>query len=106
MALKLRLTAGTICMRLIIVKKGAFSTFRFFERSCRDIPGIHVIWDRRKTRAGRSARDINNALPGDRRGEPPHSWTAADHVLAGASNPPVLVVAGDHDLTNELDDTV
>jgi hypothetical protein len=63
-------------MRLIIVKRGALSTFRFLEQSCKDIIGLRVIWDRRR---GAERRSEENA---DRRGEAPHSWMAADHVLA------------------------
>lgn len=63
-------------MRLIVVKRGALSTFRFLEESCKEIAGLQVIWDRRRERGG--PRDQ------ERRGEAPHSWTAADHVLVSA----------------------
>lgn len=73
-------------MRLIIVKRGALSTFRFLERSCRDILGVRVIWDRRRE-SDRAA--AGNAVPlsfhgPERRREAPHSWTAADHVLVSS----------------------
>jgi len=70
-------------MRLIIVKRGALSTFRFLERSCRDILGVRVIWDRRRESdrppAGTPATQGFHGP--ERRKEAPHSWTAADHVL-------------------------
>ena len=60
-------------MLLIIVRRGALSTFRFLEQSCREISGLRVIWDRRRE---------PRALPrSERRREAPHSWTAADHVF-------------------------
>jgi hypothetical protein len=61
-------------MRLIIVRRGALSTFRFLEQSCREVPGLRVIWDRRRGSLSRGGRE--------RRGETPQSWTAADHVFA------------------------
>ena len=71
-------------MRFVIVKKGALSTFRFLEQSCKDIAGLRVVWDRR---LGPDRRSDANKLTSDRRMEDrrrqlPHSWTAADHVLA------------------------
>ena len=63
-------------MPLIIVKRGALSTFRFLEQSCRDLPGLRVIWDRRRGSASLGGQD--------RRGTAPQSWTAADHVFAPA----------------------
>jgi hypothetical protein len=81
-------------MRLIIVRRGALSTFRFLEQSCRDVPGLRVIWDRR--------RGSPSLCGADRRGEAPHSWTAADHVFARVDdvppcevNPPVAVGVDD-----------
>ena len=70
-------------MRLIIVKRGALSTFHFLERSCKDILGVRVIWDRRReaerTQVG---KPVMQGFHGpERRKEAPHSWTAADHVL-------------------------
>jgi hypothetical protein len=73
-------------MRFVIVKKGALSTFRFLEQSCKGVPGLRVIWDRRRgaDRRGCSGATADNRRVGDRRQPEPHSWTAADHVLAEA----------------------
>ena len=60
-------------MLLIIVRRGALSTFRFLEQSCREISGLRVIWDRRREPRARPRSE--------RRGEVPDSWTAADHVF-------------------------
>ena len=74
-------------MRFVIVKRGALSTFRFLEQSCKDIAGLRVVWDRRRGPDRRS--DVNMVAGGrrmeDRRRATPHSWTAADHVLAEGS---------------------
>ena len=83
-------------MRLIIVKQGALSTFRFLEQSCKDIAGLRMIWDRRR---GLERRTEQNSVAGDRRaGErrrhAPHSWTAADHVLADGHEVEPLVAVG------------
>ena len=72
-------------MRFVIVKRGAHSAFRFLEQSCKDVAGLRVIWDRRRGRQDQQG-DMNLGA-GDRRVEnrrrpAPHSWTAADHVLA------------------------
>jgi hypothetical protein len=80
-------------MRLIIVRKGALSTFRFLEQSCKDIAGLRVIWDRRR---GSDRRVEQNAVArdgraADRRRHAPHSWTSADHVLAGSREVEPLV---------------
>ena len=71
-------------MRLIVVKRGALATFHFLERSCKDILGVRVIWDRR--RDVERAEVSNAVLHGfrERRKEAPHSWTAADHVLVSS----------------------
>ena len=60
-------------MSLIVVRRGALSTYRLLEKTCKEIGGIRVIWDRRRD----SARTVEH----DRRSDTPHSWTAADHVL-------------------------
>ena len=60
-------------MSLIVVRRGALSTYRLLEKTCKEIGGIRVIWDRR--------RDPERAVEHDRRSDTPHSWTAADHVL-------------------------
>jgi hypothetical protein len=79
----------TRAMPLIIVKRGALSTFRFLEQSCRDLPGLRVIWDRRRGSSSLGGRE--------RRGNAPLSWTAADHVFApvdpGEPLEPVMVEA-------------
>ena len=69
-------------MKLIIVKRGALATFHFLERSCKDILGVRVIWDRRRdgdAAAGNSVQTESGHE--ERRKGAPHSWTAADHVL-------------------------
>jgi hypothetical protein len=69
-------------MRLIIVKRGALSTFRLLEQSCKDIAGLRVVWDRRRRPAAPHERSLAAQRPAlERRGEAPHSWTAADHVF-------------------------
>ena len=60
-------------MSLIVVRRGALSTYRLLEKTCKEIGGIRVIWDRR--------RDSTRTVEHDRRSDAPHSWTAADHVL-------------------------
>jgi hypothetical protein len=60
-------------MSLIVVRRGALSTYRLLEKTCKEIGGIRVIWDRR--------REPVRTVEHDRRSEAPHSWTSADHVL-------------------------
>ena len=70
-------------MSLIVVKRGALSTYRLLEKTCKEIGGIRVIWDRR--------RESGCTVAHDRRAEAPHSWTAADHVLAREDDSHVAV---------------
>ena len=72
-------------MSLIVVKRGALSTYRLLEKTCKEIGGIRVIWDRR--------RESGRTVAHDRRAEAPHSWTAADHVLAREDDSRVAVDA-------------
>src|SRR5688572_4340175 len=62
-----------VLMSFIVVRRGALSTYRLLEKTCKEIGGIRVIWDRR--------REPLRTVEHDRRSEAPHSWTAADHVL-------------------------
>lgn len=82
-------------MRFIIVKKGALSTFRFLEQSCRGIAGLRVIWDRRRESDRRTKPSPVgwDRRAADRRSEAPHSWTVADHVLAGGPEIEPLVAS-------------
>jgi hypothetical protein len=83
-------------VQLIIVKRGALSTLRFLEQSCKDIPGLRVIWDRRR---GSDRRTAQNAVAWDRRAagrrrQAPLSWTTADHVLAAGQEDEASVSVG------------
>jgi len=71
-------------MRLIVVKRGALSTFHFLEQSCKGIASLRVIWDRRRGPDRRKAQDSvsRDGRVADRRGKVPHSWAVAGHVLA------------------------
>ena len=71
-------------MRLVIVKRGAWSTFHFLEQSCKGIAALQVIWDRRRGPDRRKAQDSvgRDGRMADRRGKVPHSWAVAGHVLA------------------------
>lgn len=71
-------------MRFVIVKRGALSTFRFLEQSCKEIAGLRVVWDRRRgpDRRAECNSTAEDRRLDDRRRTVPHSWTAADHVLA------------------------
>ena len=82
MALRLRWSPAG--MRLIIVKRGAWSTFHFLEQSCKGIAALRVVWDRRRgpdRRSGQNCAESDSRMA-DRRGKVPHSWAVAGHVLA------------------------
>ena len=72
-------------MSLIVVRRGALSTYRLLEKTCKEIGGIRVIWDRR--------REPVRTVEHDRRSDAPHSWTAADHVLVRGEDARVPVDA-------------
>ncbi len=72
-------------MSLIVVRRGALSTYRLLEKICKEIGDIRVIWDRR--------HDPPCTVEHERRSETPHSWTAADHVLVREDDPLVAVEA-------------
>jgi len=89
-------------MRFVIVKRGALSTFRFLEQSCKDIAELRVIWDRRSAdRRGDVESVVGDRRVGDRRRPAPHSWTAADHVLAEAGDRESAVGVGALEVAEE-----
>jgi hypothetical protein len=83
---------SAFAMSLIVVKRGALSTFRFLEQSCKNIAGLQVIWDRRRHAATRAR--TSSIVYDERRGQVPYSWTAADHVFVHAEQVELLTPAG------------
>ena len=75
-------------MRLIIVKRGAFATFRIFRDRCATLPDVEVSWDRRW---GEDRRRQTDSVPADRRrqdrrGPASATWTLMGYLVVDSAD--------------------
>ena len=65
----------------IFVRIGALKRFHALREKTRALP-VHVAWDRRRTdRRTASSGAPSDRRQGDRRADPPFTWTTADFVV-------------------------
>jgi hypothetical protein len=71
---------------LIVVRRGATERFRFLEAEFVNA-SVRVVWDRRVGERRQRELPAEERRQGERRGQPPASWSTLDFVVAREGGP-------------------